>query len=112
MTSLQSPYTFIEDDKLYNNFSPNAIINNVIRLNNIKTNRQYREYLQRNTDKIMKYNFDTVPNVLGNNIPYTFSSINDNSRPNGYETCETKQKFLSEQALFASQTRPMRSTYM
>jgi hypothetical protein len=112
MTSTNSPYTIIEDNKLYIHFSPNAIINNEIRRKNIKTNRQYREYLQRNTDKIMNYNFETVPHVLGNNIPYTFSSINDDTRPNGYETCELKEKFLYEQSLFANQTRPMRSSYM
>jgi len=112
MTSTNAPYTFIEDEKLFNHFSPNSIINNEIRRNNIKTNRQYREYLQRNTEKIMNYNFETVPHVLGNSIPYTFSSINDNSQPKGYETCETKEKFLAVQALFANQTRPMRSNYM
>jgi hypothetical protein len=112
MTSTNSSYTIIEDDKLYIHLSPNTLINNEIRRKNIKTNRQYREYLQRNTDKIMKYNFETVPHVLGNSIPYTFSSINDNSQPNGYETCVTKEKFLSERELFANQVRPMRSTYM
>lgn len=112
MTSTHSSYTFIEDEKLYFHFSPNTIINNEIRRKNIKTNRQYREYLQRNSDKIIKYNFETVPHVFGNVIPYTFSSINDNTRPNGYETNEIKEKFLSEQELFANQTRPMRSSYM
>jgi len=112
MTSTKAPYTFIENEKLYNHFSPNSIINNEIRRNNIKTNRQYREYLQRNTEKIMNYNFETVPHVLGNSIPYTFSSINDNSHPKGYETCDTKEKFLIVQASFVNQTRPMRSSYM
>lgn len=110
MTDINEPYRFV--DGLYTTFSPSSIINEEIRKRNINTNRQYREYLQRNTPTIMKYNFETVPEVLGNNIPHTFNGVNDNSRPNGYETSEPKERFLSEQSLFANQTRPMRYNYM
>jgi hypothetical protein len=109
MTDINEPYRFV--DGLYTTFSPSSIINEEIRKRNINTNRQYREYLQKNASTIMNYNFETVPQVLGNNIPHTFS-INDKSRPYGYETSEPKQRFLSEQFLFVNQTRPMRSNYM
>ena len=109
---MDSKYTFIEDNQLFIHFSPNAIINNKIRDENIRTNRQYREYLQKNTLNIMNYNFVNVPQVFSNNIPYTFSSVNDNSRPNGYETSGPKENFLLSQSLFANQTRPMHSNYM
>ena len=105
-------YTFIENNQLFIHFSPNTIINNMIRIENIKTKRQYREYLQRNTPNIMSYNFVNVPQVFSNNIPYTFSSVNDTSRPHGYETSEPKENFLLHQANFANQTRPMRFNYM
>jgi hypothetical protein len=111
MTDINASELIIEDSKLYTNFTPNAIINNEIRRKNITTNRQYREYLQRNTLNLIDYNFKTDHVVLGNNIPYTFNSVNDSSRPFGYETSEPKQKFLYDQAIFASQTRPMRSNY-
>jgi hypothetical protein len=111
MTDINTSGQLIENS-MYSKFSPSSIINDEIRNKNIKTNREYREYLQRNTPTIMKYNFETVPQVLGNNIPYLFNGVNDTSRPNGYESSEPKQRFLSEQSLFANQTRPMRSNYM
>jgi hypothetical protein len=112
MTDINSQTNFIENGQLYINLSPTSIINEEIRKRNIKTNRQYREYLQTNAPTIMVYNFETVPQVLGNAIPYLFNGVNDNSRPNGYETSEAKQRFLSEQSVFANQTRPMLSNYM
>lgn len=112
MTDINAPGLITDNGNLYLKFSPSTIINEEIRNRNIKTNRQYREYLQRNAPTIMNYNFEYVPQVLGNTIPYLFNGINDNSRPNGYESSEPKQRFLSEQFLFANQTRPMRSNYM
>ena len=110
MTDINAPELFMNG--LFTTFSPSSIINEEIRKNNINTNRQYREYLQRNAPTIMNYNFETVPQLLGNTIPYTFNGVGDNSTPNGYETSEPKQRFLQDQFLFANQTRPMRSNYM
>ena len=107
MTDINEPYRFV--DGLYTTFSPSSIINEEIRTRNINTNRQYREYLQRNTPTIMNYNFETVPEVLGNTTPHLF---NGNDKPQGYETSEPKERFLSDRSIFANQTRPMRSNYM
>lgn len=107
MTDIQESYRFV--DGLYTTFSPSSIINEEIRKRNINTNRQYRDYLQRNTPTIMKYNFETVPEVLGKATPHLFVG---NEKPYGYETSEPKERFLSERFLFANQTRPMRSNYM
>jgi hypothetical protein len=112
MTDINAPGLIIEDGQLYGKFSPSTIINDVIRKRNIHNNREYREYLQKNTQTIMKYNFETSPQVLGNTIPYLFHGVNDTSKPNGYESSEPKERFLFEQSLFVSQTRPMRSNYM
>jgi hypothetical protein len=105
MTDINEPYRFV--DGLYTTFSPSSIINEEIRKRNINTNRQYREYLQRNSPTIKTYNFETVPEVLGNAIP-----LFTGTDKRGYETSEPKERFLYEQSLFANQTRPMRSNYM
>ena len=107
MTDINTPYCFV--DGLYTTFSPSSIINEEIRKRNINTNRQYREYLQRNTPTIKTYNFETAPDVLGNATPHLFVG---NDRPYGYETSEPKERFLHERSVFANQTRPMRSNYM
>jgi hypothetical protein len=112
MTDLNAPDTFIENGQLYLHFLPNSLINNEIRRYNIKTNRQYREYLQNNAPQIINHNFESKPESLGKTIPFTFNCANDNSQPFGYETSDAKQKFLSEQATIANQTRQMRSNYM
>ena len=57
MTDLNAPDTFIENGQLYLHFLPNSLINNEIRRYNIKTNRQYREYLQNNAPQIINHNF-------------------------------------------------------
>ena len=112
MTDINAPDTFLENGQLFLHFLPNSVINNEIRKNNIKTNRQYREYLQKNAPQIINHNFEQVPHLLGNTTPYLFNGVGDTSKPAGYETSEPKQRFLTEQFIIANQTRPMRSNYI
>ena len=103
-----SEYVFIQNGELFMNISPEQVLNNqIIKNNTIHTNRTYREFLQKNALTIQESNFTVHPQELGNNIPYTFSSVGDNYQPAGYENSVPKQKYLSQQYDIATQTRPM-----
>ena len=112
MTSLNEPYVFIQNNELFLNISPNSMLNNhIAKSNQINTNRKYREYLQQHALTIQDANFrKPFDQPLGNTIPYTFNSVSDSSKPRGYESSIPKQQFLSQQNLFANQTRPMFDT--
>jgi len=101
-------YVFIENNELFINVSPNNLLNNqIVKSNQIHSNRTYREYLQQNALEIQSSSFKLPEQVLGKTIPYTFSSAADTSKPKGYEHSVPKQQYLAEQFLVASQTRPM-----
>ena len=101
-------YVFIEDGNLFFNISPHNLLNNhILKSNQINTNRKYRDYLTNNALNIQQSNFKVPQQDLGRTIPFTFSSVNDTTRPTGYEMSAPKQKFLSEQFILANQTRPM-----
>lgn len=108
--NINVPYPgIIEDGRLFTSYSPSTIVNEQIRKqNNIKTDREYRNYLQKNATTIMNYNFKTMGEDLGRNVPFTF---HDNSIPPGYETSIPKNAYLSREQLNSNQTRPMRSQY-
>jgi hypothetical protein len=82
----------------------------IIKRNHIDTNRSYREYLQQNALTIQATNFTKPEQTFGSSIPYTFHSVNDNSKPKGYEESMMKQQFLSQQSFIAGQSRPMFDT--
>ena len=84
--------------------NPNAILNDqVMQRENIMSNAEYRHYLQKNADVIIKQNQvnsnakvntqNFVPrsapntNELG---PYLFKSSDDNTRPFGYNSSDLK----------------------
>jgi len=66
------------------------------------TNSNYRDYLMKNTNDIMKQNCQN-PNlnqvrIVPNNIktyPYLFNGINDNNKPFGYEDSLPKQIYIA-----------------
>jgi len=106
------PYPgILEDGRLFTSYSPSTIINERIRKeNHLKSDREYRSYLQNNATKIMSYNFETTGKSLDRNIPYTFNP-NDTNRPLGYETSLPKELYLSREQLESNMTRPMRPNY-
>jgi hypothetical protein len=94
----------------------NSILMNqeIVKRNHIDTNRSYREYLQQNALTIQASNFTKPDDTLGlgKTIPYTFDSVNDNSKPKGYEDSVMKQQFLSHQMFVSSQSRPMFDSFV
>jgi len=62
----------MDDGRNYTIWDPAAVINEKIRQQeNIKTNREYREYLQNNALSIMKINQNQAYQNIGITYPYT-----------------------------------------
>lgn len=62
----------MDDGRNYSNWDPAAVINEkIIQNEGIKTNREYREYLQKNGVSIMKLNQNMVYKNIGITVPYT-----------------------------------------
>lgn len=112
--NLNIPYPgIVQDGRLFTNYSPSAMLNDKIKLNNkITTDREYRTYLVNNAQTIMDYNFKTMgTSSLGRTYPYTFYDVNDRSIPPGYETSIPKNVYLTREQLVANETRPMLVSY-
>lgn len=106
---------------------PDAVINaDIIKSNNIKSNWEYRQFLTRNADNIIKYNFTESSNDIGyykrpldvldirtntapssTYTPYKYTSVMDNSRPNGYSSSDLKDAYLSREQLNSRKISPV-----
>ena len=108
-------------------WQPESIINaELIETNNLKSNWEYRQYLQKNAKQIMEYNFhesanDTgyykrpidVPSIQSNSVkgldktPFLYGSALDNSKPFGYASSDLKEIYLTREQLEARQISPV-----
>jgi len=103
----------MSDGRNYASWQPDAIINKRIQQQEgIHSNWQYRQYLQKNGQKIMNYNSSEACYDLGlnphiqsdrtpsDNVPYTFRNTFDTSRPGyGYCNSDLKNPYLSREQL-------------
>ncbi len=78
---------------------------------NMSSNWKYRQYMQTNAIKIMKYNANETINSSGNNpymasnginpnanVPHLFTSLHDTRMPNyGLNNSDLKQSFMKKQ---------------
>jgi hypothetical protein len=91
----------------------------LIKENEITTNWKYRQYMIKNANTIMEYNYKESSNDTGyvvppikttvsydKNliIPYTFDSLNDNSKP--YEMTDLKELYLTKEQLNSKKVIP------
>jgi hypothetical protein len=99
------------------------ILNNkLIAENGITTNWKYRQYMIKNANTIMEYNYressndtgyiippikTTKSNLRDTNliIPYTFDSLNDNSKP--YEMTDVKELYLTKEQMNSKKVIPV-----
>jgi hypothetical protein len=101
-------------------YQPEAIVNEMlIQNNNIQSNWQYRQYLTKNAENIIKYNLQESCNDVGyykryddiskTNVstPYKYTSHSDNSKPFGYYSSDLKDLYLSREQLNASKVSPV-----
>jgi len=105
----------MSDGRNFSSYQPGTLMDKEIKKRqNILTNSDYRAYLQKNADEIIKNNqlnacdecsscpyinnklTDTNNNM---NQPYIFNSILSNDQPFGYEGSDLKNIYLSRQQL-------------
>jgi hypothetical protein len=110
----------MSDGRNYASWQPEAVVNNRIQQQEgIKTNWNYRQYLQENGLKIMNYNTKEACYDLGinphvqtgktpsDNVPYTFKSTFDTSSPGfGYCNSDLKNPYLTREQLNARMIAP------
>ena len=63
----------MDDGRVFSNWDPTAVINDKIRIKeNLRTNSEYREYLQKNAMHLMKLNQTMAYETIGTTIPYSY----------------------------------------
>mgnify|MGYP003649937933 FL=1 len=111
----------MNDGRNYTNWQPGAVINESIREQaQIKSNWNYRQYLSKNADAIIKYNqmsacgeccANTVQYGTGspvsNNTPYLYKSCLDETKKYGYENSDLKNLYLSDVTLQSRMITPV-----
>ena len=108
------------DGRNYASWQPEAVINERIqKQENIQSNWQYRQFLQNNGLKIMKYNSTEACYDLGidphtttnttpsSNVPFTYRSSFDTATPGfGYCSSDLKNPYLTREQLNARMIAP------
>lgn len=101
----------MSDGRNYSSWQPNAEMNNeLIKTYNIKSNADYRAFLTKNADMIIKQNqliacagccncLKTPQTTKTSNSPYLYRSCADSTQPYGYETSDLKEMYLSREQL-------------
>lgn len=109
-------------------WQPESAINNqLIKSNDIKSNWLYRKYLTHHGQRVMEYNFRETCNDTGyfipplevgsnvmqgsdashsKNVPYTYKSYTDNSKPTGYQESDLKNMYLTREQLNSKKVAP------
>jgi hypothetical protein len=94
----------------YSLWQPEGSTNKKIQVDtNISSNWQYRQYMQKNANDIMKFNTMQAINTSGNNpytllntnpvgnSPYLFNSVHDTSSPlYGFKNSDLKQDYINK----------------
>lgn len=103
----------MSDGRNYASWQPDAVINNRIKnKEGIKSNWEYREYLQKNGLQIMNFNTQESCYEIGlnshyqtdktpsDNVPYTFKGVFDTQKPGfGYCNSDLKSPYISREQL-------------
>lgn len=110
----------MSDGRNFSKWQPGAKINEELRKeNNIKTNWQYREYLTKNADAIIRSNqmeaCDECCYCPANesntqstpNSPFLYKSCVEKSQPYGYESSDLKNMYLSSYELQCRMVAPI-----
>lgn len=101
------------DGRNYASWQPEAVVNKKIQnTENIYTNWNYRQYMQKNGREIMKYNSEEYYYYLGidpkivtekqekGNVPTNFENVHDKKKPvYGYANSDLKNPYLSREQL-------------
>ena len=77
-------------------------------------NNEYRQYLIKNTNTIMKenfynhtYNHTQISFQKTNRFPYLFNGIDDETKPYGYESSLSKENYLNKEKIESKKRIPL-----
>jgi hypothetical protein len=113
------PPIMMDGRALVASYQPEAVLNDALKNElNIKSNWEYRNYLTKNAKDIMSYNYRESSNDVGYfkryqdspkeyNVPYMYPSFISSETPNGYQTSDLKQTYLSREQLNARKVAPV-----
>ena len=101
-------------------WQPEAIVNEeLIRTLGIQSNWQYRQYLTKNADEIMKYNnvqtstdsayvkrYIDLEQKSEFSTPHKFTDIHDKSQPVGFQPSDLKSIYLTREQLHSRMVAP------
>jgi len=108
----------MSDGRLFTDYNPNAVLNKqILQINNIKSNEDYRKYLTNNAQNIMNQNLETSTfenncNIVfkkeleSGNAPHLYHTTLDKKNPVGYEETNLKNMYLSRQELNIKKLSP------
>ena len=119
----------MSDSRNFSSYIPGTVIDTKIKeISNIKTNHQYRLFLQANADTLIQGNQLSAcdqcssyshtlnnkkntnntnnTNTVKSNSPYIFNTILSNDQPFGYESSDLKNLYLSRQQINATKYAP------
>lgn len=106
----------MNDGRSFNNYANDSELNQkALQQNNIRSNWEYRQFLQNNSNDIIKYNFSnsnqnnsqfTNPHPQSNtyNSPYIFKTTFDS--PNGNNPSDLKSSYWEKEKLSARLISP------
>ena len=124
------PPMMADGRSLVSSWTPDATINEgIIEHNQIRSNWQYRKFLQSNAAQLREYNFRETANDTGHvaiagssrastimssgnedggnkNHPYMYQSFTDTARPNGYESSDLKEVYLTKEQTNSRKVAP------
>lgn len=111
----------INDGSLFTSYQPAGVYNEILKKQlNVKTNEEYRKYLQQNGNDIIEYNKNYCfnyngytnlanPKQINNKTPYIFKNQLSNNAPYGYESSDLKNIYLSKEQLNQKKIRYLNS---
>lgn len=109
------------DGRIFTDYTTESTVNETIKKqNNIKTNEEYRRFLVNHTSSIIQTNYDSMikqnDTHYGNNQisygpPKLYSSVQDDSKPFGYEDSVPKQMYISREQLNDKKRRLIKDEY-
>tara|TARA_Y100000816_G_scaffold196754_1_gene143929 strand:+ start:359 stop:784 length:426 start_codon:yes stop_codon:yes gene_type:complete len=105
--------SLMDDGRNFTNYQATPALDSMLKTSsNIKSNNEYRHFLQTNADSIIKNNQLDACNQCGscvynkpinnttlNGQPYIFNSSLSNDQPYGYESSDLKNIYLSRKQL-------------
>jgi len=111
----------ISDGRLFTDYITDSNANERIKQqHHIKTNEEYRRFLIKNTSRIIQTNYDSMIHQndtnYGNNQrnhgpPKLYATIQDDSKPFGYEHSVAKQLYLSREQINDKKRRLLKEEY-